>query len=279
MKKKFVFKKEYVSQTILHLVIAALLFCVLYPLAFALWNAFKSQTEYTLNKWVPSLPLRVSNIATAFGYVKTYVFNTLKVAVVGTVGMLAISSLASFAISRIRFPGAKFCYGFVLMLMMMPGIITLVPSFLLYKKFGLYDNFFALILPIWTNGSLMSVFLFVTFFNGLPNEMFEAAEMDGGGTLAKYFGVALPLSMPILGTATIIQIVSIWNDYLWQQVVMSDAYTLAAGLLKAFNGIEWDYRVPVVYSGYLIASAPLIILFVAANKYYIRGLVGTSIKM
>lgn len=279
MKKRFVFKKIYLTQSLLHLIIIALLFCVLYPLAFALWNAFKSQTEYTLNKWVPSLPLRVSNISTAFGYIKVYVFNTLKVAVVGTVGMLAISSLASFAISRIKFPGAKICYGFVLMLMMLPGVITLVPSFLLYKAFGLYNNFFALILPIYTNGSLMSVFLFVTFFNGLPNEMFEAAEIDGGGTFSKYFFVALPLSMPILGTATIIQIVSIWNDYLWQQVVMNEAYTLAAGLLKVFNGIEWDFRIPIVYSGYLIASAPLIILFVAANKYYIQGLVGTSIKM
>lgn len=235
--------------------------------------------EYKFNKWVPSLPIRFSNIAISFGYIKIYVFNTLKVALVGCVGMLIISSLASFAIAKIRFPGHKVCFGFVLMLMMMPSIITLIPSFLEYKAFGLYDKFMALILPIYTNGSLMSVFLFVTFFRGLPDEIFEAVDIDGGGTFAKYFLVALPLSMPILGTCTIIQIVAIWNDYLWQQVVMSEPYTLAAGLISVFNGIEWDEKIPIVYSGYLIAASPLIILFIAANKYYIQGLVGTSIKM
>ncbi len=278
--RTFRLRKKTVLQIILQLIIWILIFILLFPLLFTVWNAFKTHYEYTMDMWLPSLPIRFSNLGVAFGYIKGYVFNTILVAVVGCVGMLIISSIASYAIARIRFPGSKFCFGFVLMLMMMPGIITLVPQFLLYKALGLFDNFWALIFPIYTNGSLMSVFLFVTFFRGLPAEIFEAADIDGADTAIKYLKIALPLSMPILGTATIIQIVSIWNDYLWQQVIMTEPYTIAAGLIEVFNNNrEFDTKIPVVYSGYLIASSPLIVLFVAANKYYIQGLVGSAIKM
>ncbi len=272
--------KKTVLQVILQIIIWILIFILLFPLMFTLWNAFKSHYEYTMDMWLPSLPIRFSNLGVAFGYIKDYLFNTVLVALVGCIGMLIISSVASYSIARIRFPGSKFCFAFVLMLMMMPGIITLVPQFLLYKALGLFDNFWALIFPIYTNGSLMSVFLFVTFFRGLPSEIFEAADIDGADTAVKYLKIALPLSLPILGTAAIIQIVSIWNDYLWQQVIMTEPYTIAAGLIEVFdNNREFDTKIPVVYSGYLIASSPLIILFVAANKYYIQGLVGSAIKM
>lgn len=272
--------KKAMAQLVLHLSVLIIVVILLFPLAFTFWNAFKSHYEYTMNMWTPELPLRFSNLGVAFGYINKYMFNTLLVALVGCVGMLIISSVASYSIARINFPGAKLCFGFVLMLMMMPGIITLVPQFLLYKSLGLYDNFWALIFPIYTNGSLMSVFLFVTFFRELPAEIFEAAEIDGAGTFVRYLKIALPLSMPILGTAAIIQIVSIWNDYLWQQVIMTEPYTIAAGLIEVFdNSREFDTKIPVVYAGYLIASSPLILLFVGANKYYIQGLVGSAIKM
>ena len=237
-------------QIILQLFIWFLIFILLFPLLFTVWNAFKSHYEYTMNMWLPSLPLRFSNLGVAFGYIKDYLFNTILVSLVGCGGMLIISSVASYAIARIRFPGSKFCFAFVLMLMMMPGIITLVPQFLLYKALGLFDNFWALIFPIYTNGSLMSVFLFVTFFRGLPSEIFEAADIDGAGTVVKYLKIALPLSFPILGTAAIIQIVSIWNDYLWQQVIMTEPYTIAAGLIEVFdNNREFETKIPIVYSG------------------------------
>lgn len=270
--------KKTVPQIILNIMIIALIIIMLYPLAFAAWNALKNSVEYENSKWAPSLPIRISNFSVAYGYIGQYMINTFKLAIVGVLGMLIISSLASYAIARIKFPGHKLCYAFVVMLMMMPGIITLVPQFLLYKRMGLYDHFFALVFPIWTNGSLMSVFLFVTFFRSIPNDLFEAADMDGAGAFRKYFTIALPLSMPIVLTATIIQVASIWNDYLWQQVVMSEAYTLPAGLIVVFDNLAFQSQQNIVFAGYLLASAPLILLFLFASKYYIQGLMGSAIK-
>lgn len=279
MAKAKLFTKADVLQFILNAVIILLIVLMLFPLGFALWNAFKTQAEYVVSKWYPTLPIRFSNIAEAFGYIKQYMLNTILVALVGTGGMLIISSLASYAIANIQFPGHKLCYGFVLMLMMMPGIITLVPQQQLYIQLNMKDNFFSLIFPIWSNGCLMSVFLLVIFFRGIPKDLYEAAEIDGASVLRRYIQIALPLSMPILGTATIIQIVSIWNDYLWQSVIMTEPFTIAAGLMSAFSADSFNFKQPVVYSGYLIASSPLILLFIFANKYYIQGLVGSSIKM
>ncbi len=270
--------KKTVPQIIINLIIIVLIVIMLYPLAFAAWNALKNSVEYENSKWVPTLPIRISNFVTAYGYIGQYIINTFKLALVGVTGMLVISSLASYAIARIRFPGHKLCYAFVVMLMMMPSIITLVPQFLLYKDLGLYDNFFALVFPIWTNGTLMSVFLFVTFFRSIPKDLFEAADVDGAGTFRKYFTIALPLSMPIVITAIIIQVASIWNDYLWQQVVMSEAYTLPAGLIVVFDNLAFQTQQNIVYAGYLLASAPLILIFLFASKYYIQGLMGSAIK-
>lgn len=271
--------KRILPQVILNAVIIILLVMLLFPLFMALWNAFKSQSAYDANKWLPSLPLRINNIAVAFADIDTYLYNTLIVAVAGTGGMLFLSSMASFAMAKVRFYGSKVCFAMIMVLMMVPSVLTLVPSYMLYRELGLYNNLMALILPIWTGGCVFAVFLLVTMFRGLPNELFEAASIDGANTMQKYFFLALPLSLPILGTITIMQISNIWNDFIWPQLILeSDHYTISAGLKLVFER-GYTYNMPVMFAGYLVASSPIIVLFVAANKFYIQGLVSTAIKM
>lgn len=272
-------KKIFIGQIILHVILWALLFIMLYPLAMALWNAFKSDLSYEYTRWYPTLPLRIRNISIAFSMTSQYMFNTVVVGFAGTAGMLVISSLASFAFAKMRFPGRSFFFSMVLALMMVPGVLTLVPSYILYKTLGLHDNLMALILPIWTGGCIFSVFLLTTFFTGLPKDLFEAAQIDGASLFRCYYIIALPLSMPILGTITIMQIVSVWNDYIWPQLVLSEQkFTVSAGLLLTFKS-EYTSNMPVMFAGYLVASSPLILLFIFANKFYIQGLVSTAIKM
>ncbi|MFQ7034653.1 MAG: carbohydrate ABC transporter permease [Candidatus Borkfalkia sp.] len=272
-------KKFPVAQTILHVVLVFLLFIMLYPLAMALWNAFKSDIAYDYTRWYPTLLLRIRNVSTAFDMTSKYMLNTVVVGVAGTAGMLAISSLASFAFAKMKFPGRSFFLSMVLALMMVPGVLTLVPSYILYKTLGLHDNLMALILPIWTGGCIFAVFLLTTFFSGLPKELFEAAQIDGASLFRCDYAIALPLSMPILGTITIMQIVNVWNDYIWPQLVLSEEkFTVSAGLLLTFKS-EYTSNMPVMFAGYLVASSPLILLFIFANKFYIQGLVGAAIKM
>lgn len=277
MKKR---KKLGIPQACLHIIIILLLFMMVYPLAMSLWNAFKSQSAYDYTKWYPTLPLRLSNMAVAFSQTWRYVLNTVIVAAAGVGGCLFIASLSAYVFARMEFPGRKILFAMVIALMMVPGILTLVPSYSIYRSLGLLDSLTVLILPIVIGGSIFGVFLLNAFFQSLPKDIFEAARIDGAGEFQCYSRIAIPLCMPIMGTLAIMKVIDVWNDYLWPMITIHDyeKLTISAGLLVSFTK-QYSSNMPVTFSGYLVASIPLIILFVTANKYYIEGLVSSAIKM
>ena len=277
MKKR---KKLSIPQACLHIIIILLLFMMVYPLAMSLWNAFKSQSAYDYTKWYPTLPLRLSNMAVAFSQTWRYVLNTVIVAAAGVGGCLFIASLSAYVFARMEFPGRKILFAMVIALMMVPGILTLVPSYSIYRSLGLLDSLTVLILPIVIGGSIFGVFLLNAFFKSLPKDIFEAARIDGAGEFQCYSRIAIPLCMPIMGTLAIMKVNDVWNDYLWPMSTIHDyeKLTISAGLLVSFTK-QYSSNMPVTFSGYLVASIPLIILFVTANKYYIEGLVSSAIKM
>lgn len=273
--------RHLLPQILLIAVIFVLLAIMLYPLAMALWNAFKSDYTYAISKWYPTLPLRLSNLADALSEVWHYVLNTILVGAVGVTLQLVISSLASYAFARLNFPGRKIFFLMVIVLMMVPGVLTLVPSFMLYRAMGLLDTRLALILPMATGGCVGAVFLLHSFFRGIPKDIFEAANLDGANDFRCFLSMGVPLCAPILGTIMIMSLVSCWNDYLWPMITITrdyDKLTISAGLVLVFEK-EHSTNMPLNFSGYFIASIPLILLFVFANKYYVQGLIGSSIKL
>lgn len=270
--------RSLVSQIVLHVCIIVLLFIMLYPLMMALWCAFKSPDAYITNKWLPTFPLRIRNLKDAFGNIDSYLLNTLLVVVAGIPVMLFFSSMASYAIARTKIIGRNVLFYMIIVVMMVPGVLTLVPSFILYRTFGMYNSLFALIVPIWTGGCVFGVFLLVNMYKGIPADLFEAAQIDGAGTFKRYLYVAVPLSAPILGTIVIMSIVNIWNDLAWPMLILEpESYTITAGLELTFRTVVGQE--PVMYASYLLASVPLILLFVFANRFYIQGLMGTAIKL
>jgi multiple sugar transport system permease protein len=273
-------KKERIPQAILHFSMCLLLFFMIYPLAMGFWNAFKSDLGYLYTRWYPTLPMRFRNFVVAFPRVYRYIINTTIVAVFGTSGMLFVSSLAAYAFARLRFFGKNTVYMLVIALMMIPGVLTLIPSFMLYKSFGLLNTRLVLILPIITGGSVFGTFLLRAFFAGIPEDIFEAARIDGAKEFRVYRSICLPLCMPILGTLTIMQINGIWNDYMWPMITQQDhrKLTISAGLIVQFVR-EYSTNYPVQFAGYLLSSVPLILLFIYANKYYIEGLTSSAIKL
>ncbi len=269
------------GQLCLHLVMALLLLCMVYPLLMSVWCAFKTTVQYDTSKFYPTLPLKFVNIATAFGKVGSYVYNTIAVAAFGIVGSLFIASLAAYAFATMDFPGKALFFTMVLCLMMIPGVLTLVPQFLMYRGMALNDTLFAVLLPQLTVQPVGAVFLLSMFFKALPKDLFDAAKIDGAHVFRIYLRVALPLCVPILVTQAIMQINGIWNDYLWPMTVISTNYeklTISAGLIVEFRNVH-SQNMPVTYAGYLIASLPLLLLFLFGNKFYIQGLVSSSIKM
>lgn len=272
-------RKGVISQTILHFVMIISLFLVLYPLLMMIFGAFKSGTEYNSNKWLPALPLRLSNLSDAYLQLKSFLFNTLFVAAIGIAGMIAISSMAAFSMSKLKFKGSKVLFFMILALTMVPGVLSLTSQFLIYKDFGLQNSLFALIIPMWTGGCVFGVFLLSGFYSGLPNELFEAASLDGAGDFVKYYKIALPLSMPILATLIIMQITGVWGDYIWPVLILSkEKYTIAAGLAFSFESVS-SIAQPVKFAGYLVAAIPVVLLFVFFNRFYVEGLTSSGIKL
>ena len=272
--------RQIVPQVILNVIIWALLFLMLYPLAMAIWNALKLDYTFSSTKWYPTFPLVITNLSEAYSALDNYIWNTVEVGVLGGGGLVLIASLSAYTFAKMNFPGRKALYAIVIALLMMPGILTLIPQLMIYKWLGLTksDSIFSLILPLWTSGPIFGVFLLTSFFRGIPNDMFEAAKMDGAGEFVCYFRIALPICMPIMGTLAIMTLVNIWNDYLWPMTVMQDRLTIAAALVKEYTS-EHTSNQTMQFAGYLVSAIPLIILFVVANKYYIEGLIGSSIKL
>ncbi|MBQ9480849.1 MAG: carbohydrate ABC transporter permease [Clostridia bacterium] len=274
-------KRARFGQVFLHLTMAFLLVCMVYPLVMSVWCAFKTTTEYDISKFYPTLPLKLSNLATAFGKVGGYTYNTLAVAVFGITGSLAIAALASYAFAKMNFPGRSLFFTMVLCLMMIPGVLTLVPQFLLYRRLNLNDKLIAVLLPQLTMQPVGAVFLLSMFFKALPKDLFNAAEIDGASEFQIFINIAVPLCVPILITQAIMQINGLWNDYLWPMTVISTNYsklTVSAGLIVEFRNM-YSQNMPVTYSGYLIASIPLLFVFLFGNRFYIQGLIASSIKM
>ncbi len=269
-----------IGQTIDHFLLILLLLVMVYPLFMAVWCSFKSTAVFNASKWYPTLPLNFENVWFALKELWVYILNTVLVGGVGTLGVLVVSSLAAYAFARMKFFLKNFLYGMVIALMMIPAIMTLVPSFMLYKQLVGTDTYLILIIPIITGGSVFGVFLLRGFFEGVSESIFEAAKMDGAGDLRCYLSICIPLSVPILLTLAIMQLTGTWNDYIWPMIAIpSDAnkLTIAAAIKKEFLSAN-SGSYPTLFAGYLIASVPLILLYVFSNRFYVEGLTSAAVK-
>jgi multiple sugar transport system permease protein/raffinose/stachyose/melibiose transport system permease protein len=163
--------------------------------------------------------------------------------------------------------------------MMVPGVLTLIPSFVLIKNLNLLDTRWALILPYIAGGDVFAIFVLRAFFASLPEELFEAARIDGAGELGAFWRIGVPLVMPALGTIAILQVLSSWNDFIWPLIVLFDEpiKTLTLGLI-AFQGRHTTDWGPLM-AGYTIASIPLVVLFALTTRTFIEGLTSGGLKL
>ncbi len=274
-------------QAALHLVLLALLFLTLYPAIQMLIFSFKNPEQWRYARWLPTFPLHVQSYGIAWDNVLHYILNTILVATLGTIGMLALSSLTAFVFARMRFPGRETLYFAIIITLMVPSVLSLIPQFVLYHQLGLLNTYGALVAPIIAGGSVFGVFLLRTFFASLPEELFEAARMDGSGVLGQYWRICIPLSYPILGTLAILQVVSTWNDYVWPSLAINDdsMQVITVGLVRLTStltnatGVDPNAAYGPLFAAYTLAAAPILLLFLFASKYYIEGLVSSGLKL
>jgi multiple sugar transport system permease protein len=205
-------------------------------------------------------------------------FNSVFVAVVGTAGQVLLSAMAAYAFSRIAWRGRNTVFGLYLATMMIPSMVLIVPQFILVRSFGWANNYLALIVP--SLFSAFGTFLLRQAFLGIPKDFEEAAFIDGANRFTVFLRIILPLSQTSIATLTVLSFMGLWNAYLWPLFVArkADVMTLPVALATLQAGpralTEWN----LVMAGAVITVLPMLVIYVLAQRWFVRGVAAGGIK-
>lgn len=227
--------------------------------------------------WIPESPQWVN-------YVKIFteqpmlqfMLNTIKIVFFVLLGQLFFSSLAAYSFARIDFKGRGVMFFFYIGTLMVPGQVTMIPTYLMFAKVGLTDNHLALILPAFF--SAFGVFLLRQFFMSLPKELEEAAEIDGCNPFTTYWRIMLPLIVPAMLTLGVFTLMNTWNDYMGPLIYLStrEKFTMTLGIAY-FKGVyttQWN----LVMAGSVLSVVPILAAYLSAQKYFIEGIAFSGVK-
>ncbi len=228
--------------------------------------------------WVPENPT-LDNFRELFQRLDFPQFftNSTLVATVVTLGNLVFCSMLGYVLAKFDFAGKKALFRLVLATLMVPGMVTLVPLFVLVANMGLVNTYPGLILPFLA--APFGVFLMRQFFLGIPDELIDAARVDGAGEARIFVQIVVPLAKPALATLAILTFLGSWNNFLWPLVVATteDRYTLPVALALYSTGQnQTDYG--LLLAGAVVVVVPVIAVFLALQRYFVQGVAMTGIK-
>ncbi|MGP3534610.1 carbohydrate ABC transporter permease [Microbacterium sp. RD1] len=264
----------------LYVVLAVGLVVMIMPFVWMLLGSFKTDAEIRQNptQFLPSDPT-LDNYTTLFGRLDfaTFFFNSIVVAVFVTLGNIVFSSMVGYALAKLEFRGKKLLFALVLATLMVPGVVTFVPLFVLTANLGLVNSYPGLILPFLITP--VGVFLMRQFISGLPDELLEAARIDGAGEWRIFLRVVMPLCGPAVATLTILTFLGSWNNFLWPLVVATteDMYTLPVALALYSVG-QNAARYGLMMAGAVVVVVPVLAIFVILQRYFVQGIALTGIK-
>jgi len=238
----------------------------------------KTNAQFVGNPWSFMAPFHFENYAYAWGMVYKYIFNTIFICVTTIFLTMVLTLNAAYFFARFKMPGSRFFWYFFLVLMLMPGVANLIPLFVLLKDFNLLNTFWALIIVHVAGGQVVQIYILRNFIEDIPQDLFDAAEVDGASHLQQVYNIVFPMSGSILSTLGILQFIGLWNDYILPLVVIRDDSMLpmAVGLVRMDSAYikEWGH----LMAGYTIASIPMILIFLFTMRLFVKGLSAGAIK-
>lgn len=207
-----------------------------------------------------------------------YLINTLIVVISNVCGSILAASICAFSFSRLRWPGRDKVFMIILTSLMMPGIVTMIPTFVMWSKLGLTNSLVPLSVPIWFGGSVYNVFLFRQFFLGIPRELDEAAYVDGASFFKVYRSIIMPLSKSVMVVVGIFSFLNSWNDFMGPLIYLNEEskYTLSLGLqlFQGSYGAQWQ----LLMAASLLVLFPAMLVFFFGQKHILEGIATTGIK-
>lgn len=251
------------------------------PLVFMVLTSFKTRADATSlpPSWIPkefTLQAYEAILGSASTPVFTWFLNSLTAGVLNSILVVITASLAAYPLARMEFRGKKIVFGAIIATLLVPPVILVIPNYTIVSELGWLNSIVAVIVP--TAAGAFGVFLMRQFFLNIPPELEEAARLDGANRFVTFVRIILPLSRPALATLGLLAFLTNWNDFLWPVYVLfsPEMQTLPAGLstLQSANSVRYD----LLMAGAVIASAPVLLLFVALQRFIVEGVSQSGIK-
>ena len=252
---------------------------IIYPLIWTIFSSFKTNQQIFSEPPINLIPRpfttgNYQKLLTIYD-VPLMVFNGLYLAIVIPVLSMLTSSMAAYALARLRFRGRNVIFLLLISTMMIPGYVTLIPNFAIMVKLKLLNSHWALILRSALSGSATSIFLFRQFFLSIPRDLENAAIVDGCSWPGVFFRIIMPNSKPAIATVIILSFRSTWNSFLWPQLVLQTdrlwTWTLALKILS-----ESETNQAVLLAGSVISILPILIIYLACQKYFVNSQVSAG---
>ena len=264
-----------VRTTLMWALLIALAVIVLYPLLWMVTNALKTNAELFGNPFALPTEWLWQNFGKAWNQgVGDFVFTSVSLTVLATLITELISAWAAYGLTRVNIPLNRTFTVIVLAGLMLAPTVALIPLVKLFQAWGLYDTFFGLLILYTAFRIPFTVFLMRAYMLDLPREVDEAASIDGASRAATFWRIILPMSLPIVATTIVLNVLQNWNEYLFAMIFTSGTgvQTLPVGLadMMSKNGTQY----PVVFAGMVMAALPMVILFFVCQRYFVRGLAG-----
>ena len=269
-----------------YIMLGALAVIMLGPFAWMLVTSIQSPETLVQfpPQFIPAHP-HFSNYSEAFAElpIGTFFFNSVKISVLGTIGEVIAAALAAFAFAKMQFRGKGIIFGLILSTMMIPFQVTMIPVYIIMRWLGWLDSQASLIVPHFFGGAFASgafgVFLLRQFFESIPKELEDASRIDGASRFRFFATIVLPLSKPALAVLALFAFMGIWNDLLSPVLFLSseDKMPLTFGL-AILETVQHNFRYDLLMAGTLISVAPILILYVVAQRYVSDAFLRAGLK-
>ncbi len=249
------------------------------PIFLMLFLSLKSQAQFYSNLWAIPNPPQWINYNAAWGQLFQNMVNSVVTVAVGTGLIVVLSAMSGYVFARLDFPLKNFLFIMMLALLMVPGVLTLTPSYKLVQRLGLKNSWFALWLPWASGGQVMGMYLCRTFISSQPASLFESARIDGATEFKAFVYIAVPLAKPILATLVVMNMISLYGDFIWPLLVIeSNSKQVISVAIQTYSSSTGMTDYGAMIAGFVMATLPLVIMFMFSSRLYIEGITSGAVK-
>lgn len=273
--------RKKITNGIIFIIVAVYAVVSVYPLIWVILQSFKSESQFLQSIWSLPSSLHFENYQTAFttGKLGLYFFNTVKNTAATLVVDLVLITLAAFAFSKLKMKFKKFFYYFILINMLIPTPIILLPMYLQVLNMNIQNTLAAIVFPYYQGFAPIGLVLATNYFNNIPDEVIEAARIDGCNTPKVLISIVVPLAKPILTTLAILGGMNAWNEYMWSLTSISNTsrYTLSVGIATLRDQTSILGYTPV-FAALSASAIVFVILFLCAQRTFVESITAGAVK-